>query len=154
MDGKSHRKLYFITIIPLIALFFYFGIWYYTPLLCWAFFMIDPDDDLKSEHITHRHWIFHSILLPFFIIGSLAFPLILYYNYLEPFYGISVCLMYPSFIHLLADIKSNGKRVGTYNIRLKKHNRLSGKQTIWWLLLNALLELILMVIFLWQLLKN
>ena len=86
-----------------------------------------------KTHITHRHWLFHSIIVP--IIVFLFNPHILM---LMPITAIG--------FHCLLDCRYNrSKQRGYYTIKLFRGYGLDGFKSTIWLLLNYTISLIITI---------
>lgn len=101
-------------------------------MLCFLLFSL-PDIDLKMNN-KHRHWFFHSFILP------LACFIATMYAGENPFPVGLFSLVYS--LHLLGDLKwsRKGKR-GTYLIYLRKGDRMSVRYTDAFLLGSGLISM-------------
>lgn len=84
----------------------------------------------------HRHWFWHSAIVPCLTI----LPLFLSGTFLSA--GI-VCLCVG--LHLLADVKIKGKKIGTYLIFKRKGDRMGRKNTDRYLIFNGIVSVLFSV---------
>lgn len=129
MNFKWH---FFITSIIIHFLWWFVFDLKYGYVWLVIFFTLLPDFDFKFS--LHRHWLFHSILLP-------SFALLWSQDIFLVMLNLSVG------IHLLCDLKGK-RRQGYWCIAITKKKRLSGKQSFIWLLGNGLASCIILIIYL------
>jgi len=146
-DGRTHSKIFTIFSVFFIGLLIWFKLYSYIPLLILSNSIIDPDEDQKwINGKMHRSFITHSVLWSFMIGGAISIAL---KPNTEDIMMLFTVLLLPTLIHLLLDILSRDqhnklrflkdKRVGKYCISFYPFKgRLTGNQTVAWLLINSL----------------
>jgi len=142
MDGRHHLKWYYASFIPFFFYLGWKGLWWFLPLGCIAFMVVDPDEDQKwLEGKTHRNGFTHSALYPLFIATAFALPILTYS--IETFWvvyrGYIILLSFPEVIHLACDLPGKNY-VGKAQLWLGK--RLSPVSSRVWLAANILLLIV------------
>ena len=136
MDGKDHRKWYYISAVPFFIYLLYVYQWfafYYLLLVIDVFKRFDPDEDQKFFNGKYHRWGFTHSMFDTFI-----FCLAIYMipgNSLTPLtYSL---FLFPVIIHLLCDLTAKGEREGKW--RIHWFGRLSKNKSILFLLINIVI---------------